>query len=439
MQRRPGRCPRHHHPVRLVVLQREHPFVTETSVDPVPHIGQFDHLNREPLHRRRGRAPAEPQRGRNGHLPRPQRAQPGRLNRRQHPGRHHVGQLVGDDSLFAAPGVDRQDDRQRKNRHHPQDIDAQVGLGAQQRRAVPQPVHDDGAEVAQQHAPQPGRQAALLQGEVHPDPGHRGEQRMGERPDHQPHARDGQRAGQRLGAGDVEDVLQPGESGRSETGVHQAVGQRVEFDAAPAGQHQQQEQALGRLLDHRGADGHRGETDLLLAGAEGLVDHVFQRHRQQHGHRRTPEEGHDQQPRRFRFPAIQPQVARQHAGQRHRGQREAQGGAGRVDGGQQAQDQSGERAERENGCQGGADLADRAGIRRHCGIGRQHGSVGHQSRVAAGTPGFVQVAPCRVGSAGTRVHHCGHIARDPNRNVPTTDPVRSNPTICPVPPSPRRK
>ena len=65
---------------------------------------------------------------------------------------------------------------------------------------------------------------------------------------------------ERFAAGDVEDVLQPGEAGPDEARVDQAVGQRVELVAAPAGHHDQQEQALGRLLDRAGAttrDGHR--------------------------------------------------------------------------------------------------------------------------------------------------------------------------------------
>ena len=54
---------------------------------------------------------------------------------------------------------------------------------------------------------------------------------------------------------DVEDVLQPGETRTDEARVDQAVGQRVELVAAPAGHHEQQKQALGRLLDERRADG----------------------------------------------------------------------------------------------------------------------------------------------------------------------------------------
>ena len=235
---------------------------------------------------------------------------------------------------------------------------------------------------------------------------------MGERPDHQPQSGGDQRLRQRLGAGDIEDVLQPGESRRRETRVDQAVGQRIEFNTAPPGHHQQQEQALGGLLDHRSANRHRHETGLLRPTAERLVDHLFQQHRDQHGRGCAPEKSHHQQARRLRLPAVQPQVTQQHPGHRHGGQREPQGRTARVGGGQQAQDQAGQRAQRDEGRQWGAHFAGRSRKWRNCGIGRESGGLGHQSRVAAAAPGFVLVDPGRVGSAGTRALSAGDIAHE---------------------------
>ena len=103
---------------------------------------------------------------------------------------------------------------------------------------------------------------ALLQREVHPDAEDRGEQRVRERPHDQPQRGGQQGIAERLAAGDVEDVLQPGEARRGEAGVHQAVGQRVELVAAAAGHHDQQEQALGGLFDQRRADGDGNRADV---------------------------------------------------------------------------------------------------------------------------------------------------------------------------------
>ncbi len=119
-----------------------------------------------------------------------------------------------------------------------------------------------------------------MEREVHPDTEHRGEQRVRERADEQPQGGDGQRFAERLATGDVENILQPGEAHRGEPRVDKTVGQGVEFAAAPARHHQKQKQALGRLLDHRRADGHRSEAWLvrISAAVERQGDEVYQCH-----------------------------------------------------------------------------------------------------------------------------------------------------------------
>ena len=159
-----------------------------------------------------------------------------------------------------------------------------------------------------------------------------------------------------------------------------------------------------------------------------------ERHRQQHRDRGAPQKRHDQQPRRLRLPPVQPQVAQQHARHRQAGQREAQDSPTRVDRGEQAQDQSRDGAQRDDGSEWCADFADRP--RKGWPEAAEECGVGHHRRVAAGAPEFVRVVIGRVGSSSSRVLFCGTNTRKP---VPTINCVRSNPTICPVPPSPRRK
>ena len=121
-------------------------------------------------------------------------------------------------------------------------------------RVLGVPVQSAGAKVESSSVPSaprasgtldahyaPNTPVVLVHGVVDADPDHGGEQRVGERCQHQSQARHRQRSGDCLAVGDVKDVLQPGEPGRGEPGVHQAVGERVEFGAAPARHHQQQE------------------------------------------------------------------------------------------------------------------------------------------------------------------------------------------------------
>ena len=112
-------------------------------------------------------------------------------------------------------------------------------------------MHEHRTQVAERDPTGLGDAIALLQREVHTEAGHRREKRVRERAHDQPNRCGEQRIGHRLAVGDVEDVLQPGETHPDQAGVHQAVGQRVELVAAPTGQHKQQKQAFRGFLGQR--------------------------------------------------------------------------------------------------------------------------------------------------------------------------------------------
>ena len=170
-------------------------------------------------------------------------------------------------SLLAAS--DAEHDRQHEDRHHPEEVDREVGLGPDQRRTVPQAVHDHRPEVSEQDAAGLGDRVAVLEREVDADSEHRREERVCERAHDQPKGGGEQGVAQGFATGDVEDVLQPGETGADEARVHQAVGQRVELVASPAGHHEQQKRALGRLLDNGRDDGDR--TQLPSPDSPGAI------------------------------------------------------------------------------------------------------------------------------------------------------------------------
>ena len=149
LQRGGGRAGRVH-PVRLLVLQRDHPLVAETAVDAVPHECQLDDLGGEVLDRLRGGLPAEPRRRRRS----PAcgcGSSPARSPRSASPGRPPPCRAAWR-RRFAAPcGGSGRRARSPARRSAPSRTRRQeVRLDAQQRRAVPQGVHDHRADVAEQ-------------------------------------------------------------------------------------------------------------------------------------------------------------------------------------------------------------------------------------------------------------------------------------------------
>ena len=274
-----------------------------------------------------------------------------------------------------------------EDRHHPQQVHPEVRPDAEQRRPVPQAVHDHRADVAEQDVADLGERVAVLQREPHADAEHRGEQRMGERRHDQPHRRGQQRVADRLTAADVEDVLQPGEPGADQARVDQAVRQRVQLIAAPPGHHEQQEQPLGRLFGQRRAehDGDRADRFGCAGVDRGLGDELKYR-RDDDGDRCAPEKRQHQQPRRLRLPPVQPQI-RQHD-DRHRdaGQHESDARSDGVERRQRDDDQAGDGAQQDQHAKRRPDLADLLLYRR---IRRnelkwllRRTGIRHQSRVA---------------------------------------------------------
>ena len=332
-----------------------------------------------------------------------------------------------------------------KTGHHPEEVDDEVGLDAEERRAVPQRVHEHGAGITEQDAARLGDEAPALQREVHADRRHRREQRVGEGTHDQPQPCGDERPTERFAAADVADVLQPREARRGDARVDEAVRQRVELVAAPAGHHDQQKGALGGLFDDRRDDGQGDElVGHRLTGGQQRPEHELQDHRHDDRDRRTPREREHQQSWRLGFPSVQPQVGQQHDDDGHGGQHESDRGADGVGRRQQDHRQAGDDAHRDDDAERRANLADLAGKRRAERMRRRPGEVRHEGSVAVGCdprrPGFVQRVPGLVVSSGTRV-----------RARPRATPVHTNnicpydktcpepPTKCQAPPSPRRK
>jgi hypothetical protein len=136
-------------------------------------------------------------------------------------------------------------------------------------------VHEHRAQVAEQDAAGFGETVSLLHREVDADAEKRGEQRVRERPHDQAKRGGQQRLGQRFTVGDVENVFQPGETRADQARVDEAVGQRVELVATPAGHHEQQEQALSGLFCQRGAEHHGKRADRLRVADRVRVEHRF--------------------------------------------------------------------------------------------------------------------------------------------------------------------
>ena len=193
---------------------------------------------------------------------------------------------------------------------------------------------------------------------------------MGERAHHQAQRGGHQGPAQSLAAGDIEDVLDPGKPRRGDARVDQAVGQRVQLVAPPTGQHDQQEQPLGRFLDQRRTDREGPRTGTGFHGGGRVhhrLRHEFEEDRQHHRHRRAPQEGQHQQSWRLRFPAVQPQIGQQYHRHRDRGQDEADRGADRVHRHDQHQNERRQGAQRDDHSQRGADLPDLPRQRRNVG------------------------------------------------------------------------
>ena len=379
--------PRSVHGVGLLGQQRVHPQVTEAAVDAVPDEGQLHHLGGEGLHGLGRGFSAGPRRLRYRCLAWADRAEPGRLVGCHQARRHHAGQLLGDDALLlrrlATPSVI-----------------ASPKTGIIQSTYTPKyaptpssdepfhsPVHDHRADVAEQQAAALARALRCCSANHTPMPNNVVNSEWANGPMISRIAAVSSESLTVSPSGDVEDVLQPGEPPPDQPGVHQAVGQRIELVAAPAGHHEQEEQPLGRLFCHRRAEHDRDRADRLRrARIDCGLDDELQYRRDHDRHRCAPQEGQHQQPRRFGFPPVEPEIGQHDDRHGDAGQNEPDRRPDGVEGGQHDQDQAGDGAQKDHHSKWRPDLADfllNRRIRRNelKWLLRRTG-ISHQSRVA---------------------------------------------------------
>ena len=178
---------------------------------------------------------------------------------------------------------------------------------------------------------------------------------MCERGQHQPqhHRRHGRVGALAEALRDIADVLDERKTDRGEAGVDQAVDHPVELAPPGAGEHHQQERALGRLLDDRSEeDQHRAAAEHRAAGQ---LQHQAGKYRDAG----TPQEGQQQQSAGLRFPPVQPEVTGQHDRHQQRGQRHRDDQADGVLGTQDKQHQGRQRRQHDqhrDRCPGGPGL-----------------------------------------------------------------------------------